>query len=69
MHLETVPSHIVEPKSQKWFYSKLYNTCIIIIIIIILSLYHSEIIYWYCLLLEIIELQNGWYVQYTGLDS
>ena len=30
MHLETVPSHIVEPESQKWFYSKLYNPCIII---------------------------------------
>lgn len=30
MHLETVPSHIVEPESQKWFHSKLYNACIII---------------------------------------
>lgn len=36
---------------------------------IILSLYYSEIIFWYCLLLEIIGLQNGRFVQYTGLDS
>lgn len=35
----------------------------------ILSLYHSEIIYWFCLLLQIIGLQNGRFVQYTGLDS
>ena len=30
MHLERVPSHIVEPESKKWFHSKLYNGCIII---------------------------------------
>ena len=38
MHLETVPSHIVEPESQKWFHSTLYNPCIIIYNLIIRSL-------------------------------